>query len=142
MDLIKEDCVCSKHNQEQLMHNLWVFCIFFSKITRSIWLPRVPCILFLLQTNYCPIRYSKNQFIYLQFPLLLYICIIGLSTLPVACLHLPIFRVTQASPSSSDHGYPYLEHFLSDYLKSVINISYIDCHRENITKTLQNEPLA
>ena len=33
MDLIKEDCVCSKHNQEQLMHNLWVFYYFFSKIT-------------------------------------------------------------------------------------------------------------
>ena len=31
MHLVNEDCVCSKHNQEQLMHNLWFFYYFFQK---------------------------------------------------------------------------------------------------------------
>ena len=56
MHLINEDCVCSNHDQEQLMHNLWYFIIFLKnhfllKITfgllQSIWLPGVHCILVL-----------------------------------------------------------------------------------------------
>ena len=31
MHLINEDCVCSKHNQEQLIHNLCFFYYFFQK---------------------------------------------------------------------------------------------------------------
>ena len=33
MHLIKEDCVSNKHNQEQFMHNVWIFYFLFSKIT-------------------------------------------------------------------------------------------------------------
>ena len=31
MHLFNEDCVCIKHNQEQIMHKLWVLYYFFQK---------------------------------------------------------------------------------------------------------------